>query len=184
MKLSLFRKREDFPVLVGEAVQVRDIHLPLLEGARHYLDPTLQQDQWIVLAAEAVGTIDDILAVHREDPWSFPDDVARAFSKAMRDFVTLNAALRHHFMGMVHRELPVYLFHFTIKYHYMEHLADRAQFENPRMSWCYAGEAFMMQIRRLVASSSLGPPASAVGAKVVLKYATAISRELAREARR
>ena len=73
------------------------------------------------------------------------------------------------------------MFHMTIKFHYLLHIADRSRFENPRMSWCYSGESLMMHIRDLVASSCRGLHDTLVANKVMKKYAQALSLELERE---
>ena len=90
---------------------------------------------------------------------------ATVFKNAANGFVALSTALSNHF----HREGTV-LFNYTIKWHYLMHLADIAGYINPRLGWNYQGEDLMHRVKVLVQASHSGAAPHQVVNKVMGKY--------------
>ncbi len=67
------------------------------------------------------------------------------------------------------------LFHFTIKCHYLSHIADKALHMTPRASWCYAGESFMSTPKRIVVSCVHGTQPLKVYSKAFRKFIDGMS---------
>ena len=176
----MFVRQNDFPLLKGKAAEVRNLLKPMLDVCSKFLDPTDRIHQTMNIALQKLIQIEDILKEHRA-VYVFPDAVAKLFKKSCTDFVGLNAVLRRHFEGVVRAGHPVLLFHVTIKYHYILHIADIAQYMNPRLGWCYQGESLMYATRKLVQSSCHGVPAHMIADKVLKKYAQALAMLLVRE---
>ena len=64
----------------------------------------------------------------------------------------------------------MYLFNFTIKSHYLAHIALSSRYINPRLAWCYAGEDFMQKVKTIVASTQRGTQCHLVSKKAMQKY--------------
>ena len=62
------------------------------------------------------------------------------------------------------------LFNVTIKSHYLAHSALRAEFINPWLEWCYAGESMMHTTKQLAASCVARSPPSRMYEKFWVKY--------------
>ena len=107
----------------------------------------------------------------------------KRFGGLLEDFVAVNVALRNYFNTQVVDGRPVLLFHHTIKYHYLLHVAERASHENVRLSWCYSGETLMRVVRDLIFSSCRGVPQRVVANKAMREYVGAIGYDLMEELR-
>lgn len=180
IKISMFKRKDQFPLLKGKARELRHLAHSLLDVCTRFLDGRVKVHAQIKLALTKLAELDDIMDAHR-DVYRFPGDVGKRFQACAQAFVGLNAALRRHFEGVVIGVKPVLLFHLTIKYHYLLHIADIGLYLNPRMGWCYAGESLMHRVRILIQASCRGIPAHMLGDKVLKKYTQALAMELARE---
>lgn len=69
-------------------------------------------------------------------------------------------------------------FNFTIKFHYLLHIAIYSRYINPLSVWCYGGEGFMQVIKRLTISAQVGTRPALVANKVLTKYAQGFGYEL------
>ena len=177
----MFKKIDNFGVLKGKAAEVRSLVKPLQDVCRTHLDARNRVHQQISLALAKLVDIEAILKTHRS-AYVLPDADARRFRKACNDFCSLNALLRRHFEGEIVDGRAVMLFHVTIRFHYMLHIADIALYINPRLGWCYQGESLMHRVRILVQSSCHGVPPHLLGDKVLKKYAMALAMLSTREA--
>ena len=81
----------------------------------------------------------------------FTEGAASVFRKSANGFVALSTAISNHF----HRQGTL-LFNWTIKWHYLMHLADIAEYMNPRLAWNYQGEDLMHRVKVLVQASHSG----------------------------
>ena len=72
------------------------------------------------------------------------------------------------------------LSNFTIKFHYLLHLAHICEYINVRLAWCYSGEDLMHVVKTLVQSSHRGCRPSLVPAKVMRKYTFGLGLHLNR----
>ena len=121
-----------------------------------------------------------MLTQYREE-YRFPVEAAQRFKQCCEDFVAVNAILRRHFETVVHNGKPVLIFHVTIKYHYLLHIADMALYINPRVGWCYRGESLMHRVRILVQASCHGVAPHNLADKVMKKYCQGLAMRLVRE---
>lgn len=79
--------------------------------------------------------------------------------------VALVSALGNHYHGLGKR-----LFHFTIKSHFLLHLADSCKYLHPRASWCYSGEGFMQLTKRIAIACVAGSQPVLVSHKATNKF--------------
>ena len=71
-------------------------------------------------------------------------------------------------------KLGYFLFDITIKTHWTLHCAIEAAFLNPRYSWNFTGEDFMMKCRDLHSSCCKGNDAAGSANKFAVKYCYAL----------
>ena len=91
------------------------------------------------------------------------------FRKNVYDLLVLVTALGRAYQADGHL-----LYHFTIKSHYLAHVAQYAQFVNPSLRWCYNGEDFMQRVRKIAANCQRGTKPIHVPAKILLRYCTGV----------
>ena len=168
----MFEPGDGFPVLRGKAAEIRHFAGPLLLAFEQRVGDTILQRKQMRAVLTMAKRIETILDNHLAD-YRFPDDIAREFQDCIKKFVLLNAALGHHFHPLHKR-----LFHFTIKMHYMMHLGMVGRFANPRLAWCYSGEAMMKRIKTIVQSSQRGGAPHVVIRKTMRKYCCGLSFEV------
>ena len=99
----------------------------------------------------------------------FGDDAAR-FKDNVYKYVGAVSAL-----GSFYHPKGEWMFHYTIKYHYLLHLGLLAKEINPRISWCYQGEDMMAKAKTLVQSCSRGTAVGTLVGKVMEKYIIGLS---------
>ena len=168
-------KPDSFPVLKGKAAELRHLPGPLLTVCEKFMDNAVKQHKQIILMLKLALEMETILDTH-VGYYSLPGPVGQQFCRAAHGFVQLNTAIAHHFHA-AHRML----FHYTIKFHCLVHLAEMSQYVSPRIGWCYSGEALMYRVRVLVQSSHRGLPSHAIADKVMKKYAYALGCTLTPE---
>ena len=159
----MFVEPSDFPRLKGRAAEIRHVGKPLLEAAKEFLDEGNEQRVQIVMALQFSVRMEDILD-ETAGMYKLPPALADEFEDCAYYFLALNTALGRYFHQTQH------LFHTTIKFHYLIHIACAARYLHPRLGWCYSGEDFMQKMKQLVASCHRGTPPLQVMTKVVTKY--------------
>ena len=180
LKVTMFHRANDFPLLKGKAREVRYLLEPMLDVCLQFLNNAVKVHAQIVLALRKLIDLEDILGAH-PTAYRLPGATALRFKQSAEAFVGLNAALRRYFEGIVYDGKPALLFHVTIKYHYMLHIADMALYLNPRLGWCYSGESLMHRVRTLIQASCRGVEPHKLADKVMKKYEQALAMELSRE---
>ena len=158
-----------FPFLKGKAAQVRHVLRPMLAVCNKYLNNHDAAHIKIIQMLECAIRMEDILDEHVGEYTLSPEARAQYKSDAEK-FVRINAALGHHYHNKRHRNKPMLIFHMTIKFHYVLHLALISQYTNPRSAWCYAGEALMHRVRILVQASCRGVVGPGINNKSLKKY--------------
>ena len=139
----------------------------LFDVASEIMDGSVERDTWMMLGLKMLIQAEDILDMNRRDPWRLPTRDATVLTNALSNFVDLNVALRAHFLDHIVGGKLVLLFHMTVKFHYLLHIAHRREFENHRMSWCYSGESLMAVLRELVVSWCKGVDPAYVANKIM-----------------
>ena len=159
-----------FPILRGKAAEVRNIGKPLLKVFVQHMNPKLRSHKNIKLAMQLSTRFEDILDEH-EDEWVLPPAGQDELLKCAVGFCQACTAIGHEFHDRQHKSL----FNFTIKFHYLIHIALMAKFCNPRKLWCYAGEDLMQRGRQIIQYSVRGTPYWLVCTKVMKKYIVGLS---------
>ena len=95
--------------------------------------------------------------------------------KHMFDLMALDTALANYFhpRGQM-------LFHFTIKCHYLLHIAMKAREINPRLGWCYQGEDWMQKAKHLLQACQKGNKPDRALNEAMKKYCYAITFQMTR----
>ena len=93
-----------------------------------------------------------------------------SFEKGCWDLAACVSALGGHY-----HEIGIWLYHFTMKAHYLVHLGRDCGEVSPRLSWCYAGEDMMSKVKKLVQSSCRGTALHQIPNNVMRKYVVALS---------
>ena len=169
MKLSMFERGERFPMLKGKGAEVRHLGRPLLRVFQQHMDAETRQHKQIKMALDFSVQIEEILDVH-EDLYALPTDAAKELSDACYAFCGLVTAIGRHY-----HDAGIQYFNFTIKSHYLLHIALLSMVVNPRLAWCYKGEDFMQIVQKIIAASVRGTPAYSVEAKTLRKYANGLN---------
>lgn len=159
-----YRGADKFPLLKGRAAELRHLPHPLLGVFRLHMDRASDVDRKIELLLQMACQMEDIITDHRH-LYAWPEDVSSAYLKAIRVFVQCNQSLGHEF-----HERGKFLFHMTMKYHYMLHIGLRARHLNPTLGWCFSGETMMKRVKGLCASSHKGSTPLRATQKVFEKY--------------
>ena len=178
LRVSMYWNGEsgEFPVLKGKAAEVRNLVKPLLVVAHKYLAKTSPTNKIILKQLEMAVRIEMILDTYKND-YVFPTEARAEFKAACFTFAQLNTAL-----GQEFHTKGVFLFHHTIKMHYLCHIGLVAEYMNPRLSWCYSGEDLMHIIKELVQGSYAGTGPLQLPPKVMRKYAVGFGLKLQRRA--
>ena len=92
-------------------------------------------------------------------------DAQHKFEKTMFDFLAILTTLSTSF-----HERGLFYFHFTIKNHFLAHIALLSRHLNPKVAWCYSCEDFMKHVKHLVQSASWGAKPWTVSRLVMYKY--------------
>ena len=126
-------------------------------------DPTHQR---IRLALTASAKMDEVLDDHAPSAGYFtlPTEAAATFREATSVFLCSFRALDIEFKLSKR-------FNWTIKAHYLGHIALRCSDLNPRCSWNYMPEDYMHKIKTLVQSCCRGVKIEALSEKVTIKIA-------------
>ena len=160
----MFHRSDNFPKLKGRAAEIRHLGEPLLAVATQLLDAHDRQHTLIVLALQASVRLEHILD-ETDQHFCVPGDKAAELEQTAYHFVNLNATLGHfyHNRGM-------WLFHTTIKFHYLLHAAKQARYLHPKLGWAYSGEDYMNKMKKLTQAAHNGTPPLQVQSKVLGMY--------------
>ena len=172
MKATMFSGGTGFPKLKGKASEKRHIGKPLKVVFDAHMDSANQQHRMVSLALKFSIWIEDILDANTGNITLPAEDHTRLV-EATYAFLNLTVSL-----GNYYHPRGVLLFNYTIKFHYLLHIAIGSKRYNPRWAWCYSGEAFMQVMKKVVASCQSGTKAHLIGRKVLRKYADGLSFSL------
>ena len=168
LKDTMYLGDGGFPRLKGRAAEIRWFVRPLIEVFKVHMDDSIREHRLVLLGLEASLKLENILADHTSEfCWAL--DVHLDFLKTTYDFLGLLTALANHFHSK--GEL---LFNFTIKNHYLLHIALYSRYISPQAAWCYGGEDFMNICKKIVMASQFGSKPHHVGRKSMQKYVTGL----------
>ena len=173
LRLSMFvPDAKHFPVLKGRAAEIRNFGPPLLAAWEKYMNPRNQQHRQIRLALIASVELERILD-RNADRFVLAGDEAALFRKHCFDLAALISGIGH-----VYHSRGVFLFHFTVKTHYLMHFGLSCTELSPRVGWCYSGEDMMGRVKVLVQASCRGTSPQKLMPKMLQKYSIGLSYAL------
>ena len=172
MKATMFSGGTVFPKLKGKASENRHIGKPPKVVLDAHMDSANQQHRMVSLALKFSIWIEDILDAYAGNI-TLPAEDHKRLVEATYAFLNLVVSL-----GNYYHPRGVLFFNYTVKFHYLLHIAIGSKHYNPRWAWCYSGEAFMQVIKKVVASCQSGKKVHLIGRKVLRKYADGLSFSL------
>jgi len=174
LKRSMFENADDFPRLKGAANELRHFGAPLAHVFNLHCDNTVEIQRHMKMGLKATVDMENIMSV-----WSavyrWPRNVHREFDRNAIKFCLVQTALGEHF-----HPLRIALFHFTIKSHYLLHIALASLYINPRLGWCYSGEDMMGKVKHLIQGTYRGTPVHVLVSKTMRKYANGLAFDMSR----
>lgn len=153
-----------FPNLKGKGAELRHLAGPLHETFCKFMDSSKKEDRCMKLMLWLATRMEEIMDDHADD-YKLPPEIATEFKDCTHAFFQLNTTLRRIF-----DERGVLLFNMVPKFHYLLHIGLIAQYMNPRLGWCYAGEDFMHRVKGIAQASQSGTPPAQVVNKIMVKY--------------
>lgn len=153
-----------FPTLKGKGAEIRHLAGPLLETFCTFMDSGKKEERLMKVLLSLAARMEWILDEHA-DEYKLPAVAAKEFKQCTQGFFQVTTTLGHLFAAR-----GVFLFKVVIKFHYLLHLGLVAEYINPRLGWCYAGEDFMHRIKSIAQASQSGTAPSQVVGKIMSKY--------------
>ena len=148
-----------YPKLKGKAAEIRDLTPVLLEIWQAGMDATNETHVTVKLALETGAKMDAL--IHDYPDYKFPGGLGVQF----RELAFLHCQLTSCLCNTEGEPL----FNVTVKLHYLMHCGLRAEWLNPRHSWCFQGEDYMGHIKVLIATCTRGNRFANVSSKIVSK---------------
>ena len=174
LRLSMYTSSEtNFPSLKGKAAEIRHLAKPLASTFESMMDPGDAQHKQVRALLQSAVQLEELLGQYKLS-YRFPDQAAQKWNQTCFVFVQLNTAL-----GNYYHSRGIFLFHNTVKFHYMLHTGLLGSELNPRVAWCYAGEDMMHRVKMLVQRSHFGTPPPLLIQKTMLKYAQGLGAKMA-----
>ena len=174
IRLSMFTPtaaatRARFPCLKGKAAEVKSLAKPLLSLWGRYMDHGSKQHRTVRILLTTSVKMEHMMETHKSY-FRIPSDDAKIFKDTVYQYVAATSSL-----GSFYHPRSEWLFHFTIKCHYMLHIARSCHEINPRVGWCYQGEDMMNKTKTLVQSCARGTPTHTLISKLMKKYTIGLS---------
>ena len=110
------------------------------------------------------------------DANKLPDVEAAALVSASFGFAQTQTAL----IKLFHPVVPV--FHYTLKMHYLLHIALVSKYINPSIASCCEGEDMMKVVKRLIQSSAAGNRPVDAAQKAMARYCKGLGFDFTRRA--
>ena len=173
--LSMFDKGgNDFPQLKGRAAEIRHLGRALFNVFVTYMSADNREHRFIKMGLEASVRMEDILD-STVGQYTLSGNEYSEFVDAAFAFLGAQTAL-----GNIFHPRAIFLFHTTIKSHYLLHCALLSCYIHPRFGWTYGNESFMQVGRKLVSACQRGTRPQLVGSKVMKKYIDGLAFALMR----
>lgn len=158
------RPNSTFPKLKGRAAEVKALGQPLLASWTLRMNEASVTHRQVKLMLQNCVKLDHMIDEHRSLNF-FPEPVFEEFMKTCENYLVLYSALAAHY-----NSAGLKLFNVVPKHHILWHVCFIAQYLNPRLSWCYSGEDFMLHVRRLGSASLRGTPTWHISRKVIQRW--------------
>ena len=167
LKASMLEGSGPLPYLKGKAAEVRYLCRPLLAVFLALYDPEDLIHRTIKIGLVSSVAMEDTMARHHgPDVFKLPADAADELMKAATAYAAVLSSLTNHF-----HQQGIPLFHYTIKAHYLLHLAYGARWLHPYLGWCYSGEDLMHKAKVLTSSCLIGTKHHKACGKAIRRYA-------------
>jgi hypothetical protein len=162
LKATMFLRQGDFPKLKGKAANVRAFGAALLQVWEHFMNVQDPQHRRVRLGLKLSVRMEQLLDVrgHVFSPAEHDE-----FARTSQNLLLILNALANDFHSQGRK-----LFHFTIKSHYVAHIAMMSKMLHPRAAWCYSGEGFMQTCKKICISCAHGSPQHLVSQKAAKKF--------------
>ena len=148
IKMTMFKTGPGgYPRLKGKAAEVRHVTVPLMHIWEESCDPTDTDHATILLALKTSARMDEILD-------EYP--TANVFPTAIGEEFFQNCLLHCQCQSKLSNYMNIKSFNVTQKLHFLCHAGFRAKHMNPRKSWCFRGEHYMLKIRSVGAACARG----------------------------
>ena len=160
---------QKFPKLKGRAGEVKGLIKPLLRMWEKNMTEANQQHRLARLLLQASAEMEDLLEANSRN-YALPSEDSARFKHLCFQYVLCSSALSNYYHAR-----GIFLFHFTIKHHYLLHLGLLSADVNPRITWCFSGEDLMAKVKALAQSSCRGVCPQKLVSKMMTKYMYAVS---------
>ena len=168
--LSMFTNPDQphlhYPALKGKAAELRHLAGPMLLVWQKYMDTTNLQHVQIQLVLEKSREMEQILS---DNPSCvrLPEPLRSELVQLGFDFLIIYNSLAYHYATLAPARR---LFNITIKFHYFAHTLLQSRWLNVRFGWCYSGEDFMQQCKRVHLRCAKGAKGDLVQIKFAKMY--------------
>ena len=158
-------KPSDYPQLRGKAAQNRWCAPALVMVAR-----TLHEEQGLHDAAHK-HQLDGLELLVQFYECVYPHGHFLPAEEQKRVMETVDEfLLKQNWLSVHYMRTGPYLFHVTFKSHLLWHVANNAQWYNPRSGWTYRDESFMGLVARVAASMARGRGSLRIGRALAQKW--------------
>ena len=161
-----------FPKLKGTASAIRFFIKPLMATFVRFMNPANDMHRMVHLGLKLSNNIEEVLGENSRE-FKLPPDAHEKFKSLVWGFVNVvvNLGNRCHTEGLM-------LFNFTVKFHYLLHIALYSRYINPLTVWCYGGESFMQVAKKLTIACHRGRTPKNVVHSVMTRYAQMLGYQL------
>lgn len=181
-KLTMFKRKKDFPKLRGKAAEVKAFGPVLLEMWGQFSSKRDTQHKQIKLLLKKNVKVDQTLASHpTSEYYRLPEGVHEEFVSDCFAVAQIHKQLGEWYSK---QENPIRIFNMTAKSHCVLHIALAAEFVHPGLTWCYSGEDFMRVVQVLLQSCVRGNQPFATMNKACKHYNLGSQLRWAKEAKK
>jgi hypothetical protein len=163
-KLTMISKKDGYPKLRGKAAEVKSLGPALLSAWKHWQNPNVDMHKKNGIMLKLNVQMEAIIDEHKH-AFSLPAEAAASFRDAGFSMFKLQNNVAKHYLG----DAEAKLFCVTTKSHMVMHAIDFAEYINPRLVWCFAGEDLMQHQRRLAQASVKGNKSDNALLKLAIK---------------
>ena len=168
LKDTMYLADGGFPRLEGRAAEIRWFVRPLIEVFKTHMNRDAREHRMVLLGMEMSLRLEEIVDENLSE-YCWPLAVHREYLKTTYAFLALLTSLGNHYHTQ--GELP---FNFTIKCHFLLHIALYSRYISPTAAWCYGGEDFMKICKKIIAASQHGSKPYQIGRKSMKKYVSGL----------
>ena len=172
MKTNMFSSGSGgYPQLKGKAGCIHHLGPILRHIIQQRYNPDCAFQVAILEALKSSEELEEILSTYK-DQFKFPPEFAVRF----RDLCITHVKQQQELKDFSDYKI----FNVTFKHHWLVHAGHRAQFQNPRMGWCFQGEDLMLKIREMTHPCTFGTKDEFVHKKLLSRNLRSIDEAFSR----